>query len=227
MIFVGGYTQSSTGSFDDVFIVKMDSNLNFTNTSRIDLPNDEYLTKIDFEEKKTTLSGPFKIFSVTDWSYFSIDLDSNFSSCNLVNWTIDSFSSTYNQTNLIVNVDSIHLEVDTNTLFLENQNIQFSPYFCNIIISPSEDTIKDTTINIDKSKIFYNEVNVYPNPANQKIKIATQFNLISTTIYNSVGKMILNQNNSDVINVEELENGLYILISKTENKIYSTKFIKN
>jgi endonuclease I len=64
--------------------------------------------------------------------------------------------------------------------------------------------------------IYYNKLNVYPNPASEFITIESPENKISNTritIFNSTGQVVLEQyvNSSVKINISEWQDGLYIL----------------
>ena len=80
-------------------------------------------------------------------------------------------------------------------------------------------------------EIFGNNINVYPNPAQNNLNISIESGNYSVSIFNSLGKQVLLQNiTEDVnINVSNLAKGLYFLkITDAEtNKTYKKKFIKN
>ena len=60
------------------------------------------------------------------------------------------------------------------------------------------------------------DVKVYPNPANSKINISSQFKIDKIDLYDMLGKLILtNKSESNVIDVSAITNGMYLL------KIYS------
>lgn len=232
-VFIGGYTQSTTGSYDDAFIVKMNDSLNFLNKSRLDLQNDEYLTKIDFENGKTLLSGPYKKFGSPEWNYFSIDLDSNFMSCNLVDWSLDSFTSVFSQSDVSISVDSIDLIIETASLTLETQNIQFEPLFCNIIIiseDPIDDSIKDSIIGGINTKEL-NVFNIFPNPTKNFVSISSESQIKSISIFNSLGENVFyidyDSRNQIQLDLSIFESGLYFVVSKTKKGSYQNKIILN
>lgn len=217
-IYVGGYTQSITGSYDDAFIVELDSNLIFKNKMRIERPNDEYLTTIGFERGKTTISGPFKISGSSTWNYFSSDLDSNFLSCNLVEWEIDSFSSIFNQSEFTINIDTIFLLEDTISFLLESQNVNFTPKLCNIII-PFDTVIEDTTDNdtgvLSKVSTAAN-ILIYPVPANDKVVCVSKETISKLEIFNMFGKSILSISNINSktieLNINKYPKGIYTIV---------------
>ncbi len=84
---------------------------------------------------------------------------------------------------------------------------------------------------IDRSKINSN-VNLFPNPSNDKIKITSDGIQNSFyKIYNYEGREILSgyfTSNEEVISVKELTSGIYSVVILNENgAIYSSKFVKN
>jgi len=84
-----------------------------------------------------------------------------------------------------------------------------------------------TTMSIDYVRVYQSsglsnkdfeiaDVKVYPNPANSKINISSQFKIDKIDLYDMLGKLILtNKSESNVIDVSAITNGMYLL------KIYS------
>jgi hypothetical protein len=71
---------------------------------------------------------------------------------------------------------------------------------------------------------------VFPNPSNTSISISFNEELISTIeIYNSIGKKIknINFNNLDVVDISNLNSGVYILRIKSDKNTYFKSFVKN
>ncbi|CAM1355067.1 T9SS type A sorting domain-containing protein [Tenacibaculum halocynthiae] len=82
------------------------------------------------------------------------------------------------------------------------------------------------TASIDK--LFTNQLNIYPNPVINSLKITTQNNQIikNISIFNTLGKKVL-QTSKLNINTTSLNQGLYLIkIESTDNKIALKKFIK-
>ncbi|MEO9569559.1 MAG: endonuclease [Polaribacter sp.] len=73
-------------------------------------------------------------------------------------------------------------------------------------------------------------ISFYPNPVNSILYIENtdNFSIKNLSIYNYLGKKIRSiQTPKEEINTQNLSKGIYILKFEVENKIYSTKFIKN
>ena len=79
------------------------------------------------------------------------------------------------------------------------------------------DTVNITVVNIDE--ITDNTVNVYPNPANNYIRITSENSFNSISINSIDGKEIAHYNsNSGIIDVSNIEKGVYILKINAEHK---------
>ncbi len=90
-----------------------------------------------------------------------------------------------------------------------------------------------TTYNYGEATASINDFNfvnfeVYPNPTNAIVKIDdSKFSLKNIELYNVIGKKIMNSTNNE-LNVENLENGVYLLKIQSEDGKFTTKrIIKN
>ena len=74
-----------------------------------------------------------------------------------------------------------------------------------------------------------NEINIYPIPCNENLTIQSSEDIECFTIYNCLGSLIKAQViNSNVINVSNIENGVYFLELKTKDgRLIRKKFIKD
>ncbi|TYA59113.1 T9SS type A sorting domain-containing protein [Formosa maritima] len=75
--------------------------------------------------------------------------------------------------------------------------------------------------------VLSNEVNIYPNPTSNYISFkGITSESINVTVYDILGKQIINQtlNVNDTLDVSKLQNGIYIL--KLENSDVSYRFVK-
>ena len=74
-------------------------------------------------------------------------------------------------------------------------------------------------------------INIHPNPANDKISIATELNVEEIAIYDIYGRTVRQQVNKttgpQVIDVADLENGIYFINIKTDKGNIVKRFIKN
>jgi hypothetical protein len=73
-----------------------------------------------------------------------------------------------------------------------------------------------------------NQISVYPNPANEYVKVYTS-ELSNITITNLRGSIVYagQVNNNDIISTEKFESGLYIVTIETKDNISRTKLIIN
>lgn len=86
---------------------------------------------------------------------------------------------------------------------------------------------------INSSTMFSKNINIYPNPANQIIKIQgiknNELNKTIINIYNTQGLLVLNQNiiyESQEIDIRNLSKGIYLINIIKDNNIEVVKFIK-
>ena len=71
--------------------------------------------------------------------------------------------------------------------------------------------------------------NLYPNPANDVLKIQndTNYKIENITIINVLGKKVLQINDFDSeVNIQDLQKGFYIVEINSENKKFRLKFLK-
>lgn len=103
----------------------------------------------------------------------------------------------------------------TNTLGCVSQ----SPTLLTVFVNPC------TGINeYENSKLF----SIFPNPAKTEININTELQYQSLVVVNSLGQVILNKENTNTLNLETINNGVYFIqLLDKENKVIGTKkFIK-
>jgi len=66
---------------------------------------------------------------------------------------------------------------------------------------------------------------IYPNPAQEVLKIESQHHIESVKIYSLLGKLIKNEFNNS-IDISELKMGLYFVQVTIDGKTVTKKFIK-
>lgn len=69
-------------------------------------------------------------------------------------------------------------------------------------------------------------VSIYPNPATDNITISGAANLIRAEIFNIQGQLVKAENETGVISVKDLSNGVYMLKVTTDNGSTMHKFVK-
>lgn len=70
-----------------------------------------------------------------------------------------------------------------------------------------------------------NTIAIFPNPVKNILNIATEAQIISTEVYDNLGRMILKSAQKS-IKVEDFAKGTYYLKIQTKDKIYYEKFLK-
>jgi len=87
------------------------------------------------------------------------------------------------------------------------------------------------TLGVNEIKSIKNSINIYPNPADESLKINLDLknskNDYKISIYNGLGKLIKQDeisftNNSAIINTKELPNGVYILSLRADSRSVKT-----
>jgi len=69
----------------------------------------------------------------------------------------------------------------------------------------------------------------YPNPTKNKITIDVldSTNDYEVTIYDILGRVIIQKSNENQLDISSVASGVYFLIVKTPNMIFKERFIKN
>ncbi|WP_299133550.1 T9SS type A sorting domain-containing protein [uncultured Tenacibaculum sp.] len=178
------------------------------------------LTGIEAFEKMTSLDCSYNLLTALDLSKntkltFLSCKDNNLKELNIQNGnnaSLSNLDTKYNSSLTCIQVDSkSEAEAKTNW---EKDNIAIYSENCG------------ATASIDK--LFTNQLNIYPNPVINSLKITTQNNQIikNISIFNTLGKKVL-QTSKLNINTTSLNQGLYLIkIESTDNKIALKKFIK-
>lgn len=81
------------------------------------------------------------------------------------------------------------------------------------------------TTGINNTVYKKDDINVFPNPATDYITVKGN-GVEKVDIYTASGTLIYSQMNDDVINIEQLERGLYLLKIKTEDNVVLKKILK-
>jgi hypothetical protein len=89
-------------------------------------------------------------------------------------------------------------------------------------------TVDTFKINVNEtagiSRTNHQSITLYPNPATSIIYLP--FNLDYVIISNSIGQIVREKQNTDVLEIEDLPSGIYFLKGNRSDEHYSAKFIK-
>lgn len=109
-------------------------------------------------------------------------------------------------TNTVTNIDMFDL--DTNTTNIEKAPAVFL-------------SVPDLKLN--------NDISVFPNPSKNEISITTNTNqkIISVAVIDILGKVVLNENQTDHLDINSLQNGTYFVKIQTSESAVVKKIIKN
>lgn len=106
------------------------------------------------------------------------------------------------------------LGIGNNIIMTSNVNT-FTPVVCNSLFVDS---------------FSGNSFKIYPNPSSNFLVVENNSNtdIENISIKDLTGKMVLKfAKNVSVLNIESLENGMYLINITSDKKNYSYKFIKN
>ena len=74
------------------------------------------------------------------------------------------------------------------------------------------------------------QLSIYPNPTHKQVLLTTSSNITTISVINLQGQIIISQegskDKSQLLNMEALNSGTYILYVTTEEGIYATKVVK-
>ena len=195
------------------------------------ITNDHTLTAVDAANIR--MAAKLIVYdSLLNWHIGEYDLTSSF------NYNSSS-GFTYQFTNTSQNATAQSWQIDGITYTNANPIHTFSgngTYIIELTTYNQCDTIYSSetiTVSFPTSIFEFNEGDkliIYPNPAKNEIALNLKsIENTSITIFNSTGEIVLTmkQLNSNIINIESLINGIYILeLSNSENTT-SIKFIKD
>ncbi len=119
-------------------------------------------------------------------------------------------------------VNNVATLADWNNTYAGGQSYQAgSPASVDFAFNASIATI--TGVN----ELISSDFSIYPNPANNVLRINTNQSIEEINIYNVSGSLVRTiLNNTSTINISDLNKGMYILVVKTEEGIKQTRFIK-
>ena len=118
----------------------------------------------------------------------------------------------YRNEELLDRVSPSTISYSDNTEELENGDYKY----CVIPVYPFVCDLEDECFeaHIVGIRDYNYNILIYPNPANNIINIAGT-DITNIKIFNNIGQIILNENNTNTINVSGLTNGLYLLTIET------------
>jgi len=115
-----------------------------------------------------------------------------------------------------VDVNSQKNKEQNKTNYYQLKQVDFNAYFVySEIITLEPQTIK-------------NSISISPIPMQNELNISTESNEIIETVsvYDINGKLVLQANNEENIDVSKLINGVYTIKVITDKQVFSTKIVK-
>jgi hypothetical protein len=120
----------------------------------------------------------------------------------------------YRNEELIAQAPPATVSYSDNTEALEPGNYKY----CVIPVYPFEcDDLEETCVTIPIGvgiNNFKDNIFIFPNPANDVVNILG-IDVVNVKVFNNIGQIVLTQNNSNIINVSGLTNGIYLLSIET------------
>jgi spore coat protein U-like protein len=182
----------------------------YNSLASLDVSNNTQLTSFDCGNNVITSLNMSNNNAITSFACNNNSLNSlNMANGNNVNIPTSNFYTTNNPNLTCIEVDDVAYSTTNWT------NIDAIASFSN----------NCGTVGINESNI--KTMNIAPNPAKDLLNISTLETVEQVTIYSISGSLVKNINqNINQVNVEELTEGMYILVIKTENGITRNRFIK-
>lgn len=144
---------------------------------------------------------------------------------------------------IIAEFDKIRiLNNDGEESFVENTVVDNSLIQCRFVtpVDIDSDGDQDLVANINGQLVFYKnsimtsitsnkpnvDLDIFPNPATDMLRIKTQIGFYTYTITDSNGKIILNNQKSDLIDISNLSKGIYFCSFRTGEFVLIKRFVK-
>lgn len=108
-----------------------------------------------------------------------------------------------------------------------------TPNIANITIHhnstyPSKITLPGNNSFLEVIENAEDAIQIYPNPANEKIQISSDQNVMRIEIKDASGRTVMSETDKkDELNISNLKSGVYFLNLYTDNGINTAKFVKN
>lgn len=120
-----------------------------------------------------------------------------------------------------------------NLAYLESTTtaVVFNEELAEVYIGTDDIGLAKYTVDINTvgtvNKPVFNVVSLYPNPVSHDLSLSGVNNTVPVEIYDIAGRVIMTVENPNVINVSQLESGVYILKARNfQGKIEVVRFIK-
>jgi len=91
---------------------------------------------------------------------------------------------------------------------------------------PPSTIIECSSVNVDSVLMINGRLNVYPNPASEKLSLVSNDEIESATVFSMLGKILLTATNKTEIDVSSLSDGIYLIRVKTRLGSRTMQFIK-
>lgn len=104
-----------------------------------------------------------------------------------------------------------------------NNNDGSIPSFASTVLVDGVFDCVGNTLSVNEASI--SNIEIYPNPAHDYLNVNTSENILAIELWSADGKLIKTENEK-LIQISDLNTGVYIITVKTTQSTYSQKFIK-
>lgn len=159
-----------------------------------------YVLTMDDDSLKMYIDGQ------KQWSYFK------------------GFTSTFSS-------DLIYIGISGNTTYTGNLNGRVDDIrVYNRVLTGAEVTTlfnepNPATVGLTNVELEKNVISLYPNPTKDKLYLNFELKINSVEVYDAIGKMLFKQTNSNFIDLNQYNEGIYLLKAYTEQGTLITKKI--
>lgn len=234
----GTANHTSADNFDDIYLVKLDSDGLYQWSKSFGANSDDRGSSIDVISSDEFYIG----------GYYTNNIDFNPTGSPVVLnaiGTIDNYIAKFGTCGLDLSVSLTGATLTANATGATYQWMDcnaFAPVTgaTSQNFSPAADgdyaviitqgSCKDTStcytvVGVGINEINNTQISVYPNPANSNLTIQTTENILVVSIYNSAG-VFVKAENKNTFSVENLPAGIYFLQVQTESGISTARFVK-
>ena len=231
---------SANGSVDDIFVLKLDHDLNFQWAHSFGTSDNDYSYAVSTDDESSVyLTGLFQgtidvdpSSSVFEFSSLGGSEDTFILKLDEMGgfvWAVQNSDSS--EFNSIRGID-VNSQYDVYTTGKFSGITDFDPSASNSYVQAigGDDLFIQKLNSNPLSIVDYDsnsQLTIYPNPAERYLHIKDSVEYSSVTITTLGGKIITAEIRNNIIDIQHLSNGIYILsIEDNTGRIHSAKFIK-
>jgi hypothetical protein len=164
-----------------------------------------FLARIEAVANSILLNGPGPFELVL----FDVIADPNPTSGEII--FVENGDPVFNELLFIENYININLGSGTSNYYSQND--------------PLANSINFATLSVPSQVLDDTSISVYPNPASEILNISTKYNIQNVEIFDILGKTVIRSENSEQINVSNLQAGIYLVKVFTDKGKITKKIV--